>query len=120
MTHTNLFEGFIVLAIFLNSLILAVNDYSDRNNETEYNKSLERISMVFSYIFTIELVIKVIAFGFIMHKKSYMRDSWNWLDFIVVVTGLIELSVGAEGAQSVRALRVLRVFRPLKSIHAFP
>ena len=76
--------------------------------------------MVFSYIFTLELVLKVIAFGFIMHPKSYMRDTWNWLDFVVVVTGLIELSMGSKGAESVRSLRVLRVLRPLKSIHALP
>ena len=36
--------------------------------------------------------------GFIMHPWSYMRDSWNWLDFIVVITGLIELAVGEKGA----------------------
>ena len=64
--------------------------------------------------------MKVIAMGFCMHPKSYMRDPWNWLDFIVVVTGVIELGAGDKGAQSVRALRVLRVLRPLKSINAFP
>ena len=54
--------------------------------------------MIFSYIFTVELVLKVIAMGFCMHPKSYMRDAWNWLDFIVVVTGVIELAAGDKGA----------------------
>ena len=120
LTHTNLFEAIIVLAIFLNSLVLAITDYSDRNNKTEYNQQLEQIGKVFSFIFALELVLKVIAFGFIKHPKSYLRDTWNWLDFVVVVTGLIELSFGGDGAQSVRSLRVLRVLRPLKSIHALP
>ena len=38
LTHTNLFEAIIVIAIFFNSLVMAVTDYSDRQNETEYNQ----------------------------------------------------------------------------------
>ena len=28
--------------------------------------------------------------GFCMHKNSYLRDYWNWLDFIVVCIGIFE------------------------------
>jgi len=34
--------------------------------------------------------MKIIAMGFIIHKNSYLRDTWNWLDFIVVVVGIVE------------------------------
>ena len=51
---------------------------------------MEEIGKVFSLIFTIEAIIKIIAMGFIVHKKSYIRDPWNILDFLVVVIGLIE------------------------------
>lgn len=37
ITQGNIFDGFIVLSIFLNSIVLAVTDYSDRDNELEYN-----------------------------------------------------------------------------------
>ena len=36
-TQSNLFETLIVLAIFLNSMVLAITDYSDRDAETPYN-----------------------------------------------------------------------------------
>ena len=49
-----------------------------------------------------------------------MRDPWNGLDFLVVISGLVEIFAGDKGSKSVRALRVLRVLRPLKSINAFP
>ena len=78
------------------------------------------IGKIFSYIFTAECLFKVISMGFFVHSNAYLRDAWNWLDFIVVITGIIELVVGDKGASSVRALRVLRVLRPLKSINAFP
>lgn len=40
---SNMFENFIILLIFANSIILAIYDYEDRDNLTEYNKRLESI-----------------------------------------------------------------------------
>lgn len=41
----------------------------------------------FTGIFTLEFILKTIAMGFILHRNAYLRDAWNWLDFIVVITG---------------------------------
>ena len=30
---------------------------------------------------------KIIAMGFILHENSYLRNMWNIMDFVVVVTG---------------------------------
>ena len=40
---------------------------------------------MFTAIFTVELVLRVMALGFVLHRYSYLRDPWNWLDFIVVL-----------------------------------
>ena len=42
---------------------------------------------VFAAIYTIEMILKIIAKGFCMHKFAYLRDPWNWLDFVVVILG---------------------------------
>lgn len=39
---------------------------------------------IFTFIYTIEALLKVIARGFILDKFSFLRDPWNWLDFIVI------------------------------------
>jgi len=52
-----------------------------------------------------------------MHKRSYLRDGWNVLDFIIVMTGLITL---IPNVPNLKSLRIMRVFRPLRSIHAVP
>jgi hypothetical protein len=49
----------------------------------------ETIDMVFLIIYTLEMVLKVIAMGFVMRAHSYLRDSWNILDFMVVFLGWI-------------------------------
>lgn len=57
--------------------------------------------------------------GFVFHQNSYLRDPWNWIDFIVVVLGLVEMLPLGSSA-NFKALRTLRVLRPLRSINAVP
>uniref|UniRef100_A0A183CB81 Voltage-dependent calcium channel type A subunit alpha-1 n=1 Tax=Globodera pallida TaxID=36090 RepID=A0A183CB81_GLOPA len=74
-------------------------------------------------IFCIECILKIIAFGFILHKGSYLRSGWNIMDFIVVVTGVISMMpfsrTGQEGVD-LRTLRAVRVLRPLKLVSGIP
>ena len=39
---------------------------------------------LFLIIFTVELCVKVLAYGLIMQRHSYLRDAWCQLDFVVV------------------------------------
>ena len=73
---------------------------------------------MFTILFTVEMVLKILSMGFVIHKNAYLRDVWNWLDFVVVITGIMEM-LDISWFQ-VRALRTLRVLRPLRSIKAIP
>lgn len=42
-------------------------------------------------IFCVEATLKILALGLILHKGSYLRNVWNILDFIVVLTGFVLL-----------------------------
>jgi hypothetical protein len=44
---------------------------------------------IFTQIYILEMFLKIFALGFIMKRNSYLRDNWNILDFIIVVTGFI-------------------------------
>ena len=114
------FENFIILCILLNSLMLAIYDYGDRENLTSYNKKLEKVGTFFSYIFIFECIAKISSMGFVLHRNSYLRDAWNFIDLIVVISSIIEMLPGDASADSLKALRVLRVFRPLRSIKTLP
>jgi hypothetical protein len=111
------FDRFIMLSIVLNSLSLALNDYEDMDGATRWNQVLAKIGDIFSIIFIVECALKTIALGFFVHKKAYLRDYWNVLDFIIVVTGLIELF---SAGLNLKSLRTMRVLRPLKSITTIP
>lgn len=38
-------------------------------------------------IFCFEAGIKILALGLVLHKGSYLRNGWNVMDFIVVLSG---------------------------------
>ena len=113
------FDNFIIIMIAINSLLLAAIDYNDRDNLTSRNQFIEDCGLVFTITFTLEALIKIMAMGFCFHRNSYLRDPWNWLDFLVVCIGIIEF-IPSLPAANLKALRTFRVLRPLRSINAFP
>ena len=92
ITESQVFDNFIILLIGLNSLGLVMTDYADRNNSTDWNKGLELASLVFSILFMIECILKIISMGFVVHYNSYLRDAWNWIDFAVVMVSIAEMT----------------------------
>ena len=72
---------------------------------------------IFTTFFTLECIMKCISMGFILEKGCYLRDPWNWLDFIVVTTALLTI---LPWMQNISGLRTFRLFRPLRSLSALP
>jgi hypothetical protein len=55
-----------------------------------FNIYLFRINRyVFTAIYTVEALTKCIARGFILKKFTFLRDPWNWLDFIVITLAYV-------------------------------
>jgi len=51
--------------------------------------SQEATEPYFLGIFIVEAALKILALGFVLHRGSYLRNAWNIMDFIVVVTGYV-------------------------------
>lgn len=86
------------------------------NPKSEKMKVLDQIDLVFTSIFCFEAVLKIIALGFIINgRRSYLRDSWNVLDFLIVVLSVVSLSLDAN-LSFIKVLRVARILRPLRLI----
>lgn len=52
-------------------------------------KLQEKSEPYFIGIFCFEAGIKLLALGFVLHKGSYLRNGWNVMDFIVVLSGWV-------------------------------
>ncbi|XDV45049.1 hypothetical protein PO909_013220 [Leuciscus waleckii] len=84
------------------------------SNPPAWSKTVE---YVFTGIYTFEATIKVLSRGFCVGPFTFLRDPWNWLDFMVIsmayVTEFVDLG-------NVSALRTFRVLRALKTITVIP
>ena len=40
----------------------------------------------------VECAMKIVCYGFFRHYNGYLRDSWNWIDFTVVIISIVEMS----------------------------
>jgi hypothetical protein len=72
----------------------------------------------FTIIFIIECILKIIAFGFFMEEYSYLRDPWNWIDFIIVITGVLYFIPHFK--LNVNSIGCFRLLRPLKVLSSIP
>ncbi|XP_036435156.1 calcium channel, voltage-dependent, L type, alpha 1S subunit, b [Colossoma macropomum] len=109
------FTNFILLLILLSSISLAAEDPIDPKSFR--NKILAYADIVFTTVFTIEILLKMMVYGAILHKGSFCRNSFNILDLIVVAVSLLSMGLESSAISVVKILRVLRVLRPLRAIN---
>jgi hypothetical protein len=74
--------------------------------------------IIFTTIYTFESCLKVAARGFIATKFTYLRDPWNWLDFVVILFAYLTMFIAELG--NLTALRSFRVLRALKTVAIIP
>uniref|UniRef100_A0A8C4IEV9 Sodium channel protein n=1 Tax=Dicentrarchus labrax TaxID=13489 RepID=A0A8C4IEV9_DICLA len=99
----------ITICIVLNTLFMALEHYPMTD---EFNTMLSVGNLVFSGIFTAEMVLKLIA----MDPYYYFQQGWNIFDGVIVCLSLMELGLSnVEGLSVLRSFRLLRVFKLAKS-----
>ncbi|XP_077123185.1 voltage-dependent L-type calcium channel subunit alpha-1C isoform X9 [Ranitomeya variabilis] len=115
IVNNNIFTNLILFFILLSSISLAAEDpvkhYSFRN------QILGNADYVFTSIFTLEIILKMTAYGAFLHKGSFCRNYFNILDLLVVSVSLISFGIQSSAINVVKILRVLRVLRPLRAIN---
>ncbi|KAK1166097.1 sodium channel protein type 2 subunit alpha-like isoform X1 [Acipenser oxyrinchus oxyrinchus] len=99
----------ITICIVLNTLFMAMEHYPMTR---EFNNVLSVGNLVFTGIFTAEMIFKICA----MDPYYYFQEGWNIFDGIIVSLSLMELGLAnVEGLSVLRSFRLLRVFKLAKS-----
>ena len=82
---------------------------------------LDALNPYITAIFTVEMVLKVVAYGFAFTPRAYLKDGWNILDFTIVIAALLVLLAEIVPAFGrFKPLRILRVLRPLRLLQRSP
>ncbi|CAH3140850.1 unnamed protein product [Porites lobata] len=98
------FELLVIIVILINCVFLALKHPP------------EEIEYVFTSIYTTEMLLKIVSRGFVFHSYAYLRDPWNWLDFIVVALAYITMAPNIANFTAIRTVRVLRALRTISVI----
>ena len=78
------------------------------------------MDQIFSVIFLLEMILKMVSSGVILHENSYLRNSWNVLDCLISVFGMISAFGEGNTFKSLKVLRVVRALRPLRVVRRHP
>ncbi|XP_044025247.1 calcium channel, voltage-dependent, L type, alpha 1D subunit, a isoform X4 [Siniperca chuatsi] len=80
------FEYIMFVLIMLNTLCLAVQHYGQ---SALFNYVMDILNMVFTAVFTVEMVLKLIAFK----PRHYFADAWNTFDALIVVGSVVDIAI---------------------------
>ncbi|KAF7655529.1 hypothetical protein LDENG_00053970 [Lucifuga dentata] len=113
------FEHVSMLVILLNCVTLGMfQPCEDVTCQSEWCLILQVLDDCIFAFFAVEMVIKMVALG-IFGANCYLGDTWNRLDFVIVMAGVMEYSLDGHNA-SLSAIRTVRVLRPLRAINRVP
>ncbi|KAM7063610.1 voltage-dependent L-type calcium channel subunit alpha-1D isoform 3-T3 [Molossus nigricans] len=113
VVNSSPFEYVMFVLIMLNTLCLAMQHYEQSKM---FNDAMDILNMVFTGVFTVEMVLKVIAFK----PKGYFSDAWNTFDSLIVIGSIIDVALSeADNSEesnriSITFFRLFRVMRLVK------
>uniref|UniRef100_A0A6I8N9P4 Voltage-dependent T-type calcium channel subunit alpha n=1 Tax=Ornithorhynchus anatinus TaxID=9258 RepID=A0A6I8N9P4_ORNAN len=111
--------GSCMMVILLNCVTLGMyQPCEDMDCLSDRCKILQVFDDFIFIFFAMEMVLKMVALG-IFGKKCYLGDTWNRLDFFIVMAGMVEYSLDLQNI-NLSAIRTVRVLRPLKAINRVP
>ncbi|XP_071401108.1 voltage-dependent T-type calcium channel subunit alpha-1H-like, partial [Centroberyx affinis] len=105
------FNRGIMIAILVNTLSMGIEYHEQPEELTDV---LEISNIVFTSMFVLEMVFKLLAFGLF----GYIRNPYNIFDSIIVIISVWEIIGQADGGLSV--LRTFRLLRVLKLVRFLP
>nr|XP_028697145.1 voltage-dependent T-type calcium channel subunit alpha-1H isoform X4 [Macaca mulatta] len=124
ITH-KMFDHVVLVFIFLNCVTIALERPDIDPGSTE-RAFLSVSNYIFTAIFVVEMMVKVVALGLLSGEHAYLQSSWNLLDGLLVLVSLVDIVVamasagGAKILGVLRVLRLLRTLRPLRVISRAP
>lgn len=87
-----------------------------RPQSTAHSTTLWAVDAAITTLFVLECLIKCVAMGVVFTRNAYLHDGWNVLDFVAVVSSVVNLALPNVDLGFVRVVRALRILRPLRLI----
>ncbi|XP_016369766.1 calcium channel, voltage-dependent, N type, alpha 1B subunit, a [Sinocyclocheilus rhinocerous] len=104
------FEYSIMIMIALNTVVLMMKFHGAPGF---YEAMLKYLNIVFTALFSMECILKIIAFG----PLNYLKDAWNVFDFVTVLGSITDILVTEiNTTDRLLNLSFLRLFRAARLV----
>ena len=118
--NASFFQTFVIFLILGSTFLMTLKRYPASE---EFNDALEDANLIFTLLFTLEMLLKHCAFGF----RDYWSEPFNRFDGIIVSLSLVDvisefvkiLPADSPAFNAFRAFRLFRVFRIFRLIRSW-
>ena len=93
MVESTYFNSFVIVVIILNTIVLAFDKYPDYDPDTGIPLLFRYLNILFTIVFTLDLLFKVIALG----VGPFFNDNFNVFDLVIVVTSIYQIVLEEGG-----------------------
>uniref|UniRef100_A0A3Q4G193 Voltage-dependent L-type calcium channel subunit alpha n=1 Tax=Neolamprologus brichardi TaxID=32507 RepID=A0A3Q4G193_NEOBR len=100
------FEYVMFVLIILNTLCLAIQHHGQSHL---FNYAMDILNMVFTGVFTVEMILKLIAFK----PRNYFADAWNTFDALIVVGSVVDIAITEINVSNHLSHMVMRLVKLL-------
>ncbi|KAJ3614950.1 hypothetical protein NHX12_018519 [Muraenolepis orangiensis] len=111
IVESKYFNRGIMIAILINTVSMGIEHHQQ---PVQLTNVLEICNIVFTSMFSLEMILKVTAFG----SFNYLRNPYNVFDGTIVIISVCEIVGQSDGGLSV--LRTFRLLRVLKLVRFMP
>ncbi|XP_069383309.1 voltage-dependent L-type calcium channel subunit alpha-1D isoform X24 [Paralichthys olivaceus] len=94
------FEYVMFVLIILNTLCLAIQHHGQSHL---FNYAMDVLNMVFTGVFTVEMILKLIAFK----PRNYFADAWNTFDALIVVGSVVDIAITEINSAAIPVVKVI-------------
>ncbi|XP_025832292.1 voltage-dependent T-type calcium channel subunit alpha-1G-like, partial [Agrilus planipennis] len=109
------FDNVVLLFIAMNCITLAMERPNIPPKSTE-RLFLQSTNYIFTFVFAVEMGVKVVACGMCYGPDAYFTSGWNIMDGSLVIISIVDLLMSLISESSPRIFGILRVFRLLRSL----
>jgi len=115
------FESVFMVLILTNALYFGIEtEYMARTRLLDPPPACRLVSLVYTVVFTVELLLRLLANG----RSFFLSRLWRWnvFDLLIVLTSWVELSLDAGNGSGghpfsyVRIIRIIRTVRVLRVV----
>lgn len=119
IANSTWFQASIIAVILLAGVVVGIQTYElSSANVRAYSHILHAVDTIILIIFTIEVVVKILAEG--NKPWNYFKDPWNIFDFLIVAVCYLAFVMPTIDAGFIAVLRLARILRVFKLVTALP